>query len=86
MVSLGTMIEQLDGMRDTSDLTAWENDFVTSICRDEKWRAVEPGTFPLAHGVSARVGRLREYGSAINPEVAARFIEAYLASAQGCGA
>lgn len=31
MASLGTMIEQLDGMRDTSDLTEWENDFVTSI-------------------------------------------------------
>lgn len=31
MVSLGIMIEQLDGMRDTSDLTQWENDFVTNI-------------------------------------------------------
>lgn len=34
-------------------------------CRDGKWRAVEPGTFPLAHGASARVGRLRAYGNAI---------------------
>lgn len=31
LVSLGTMIDQLDGLRDTSDLTAWEQDFVTSI-------------------------------------------------------
>ena len=30
-VSIGTMIEQLDGLRDTRDLNAWENEFVTSI-------------------------------------------------------
>ena len=28
-------------------------------CRDGKWRPVEPGTFLLAHGAAARVGRLR---------------------------
>lgn len=42
MVSLGTMIEQLDGMRDTSDLTAWENDFVTSIL--ERYLAAKKDT------------------------------------------
>ena len=26
------------------------------FCRDGKWRPVEPGTFPLAHGAPARVG------------------------------
>lgn len=31
LVSLGTQIEQLDGLRDTKDLSAWENGFVTSI-------------------------------------------------------
>jgi DNA (cytosine-5)-methyltransferase 1 len=46
-------------------------------CRDWKSRPVEPGTFPLAHGVPARVGRLRGYGNAIVPEAAAAFIEAY---------
>lgn len=30
-VSIGTMIEQLSGMRDTGDLTDWENDFVAGI-------------------------------------------------------
>jgi hypothetical protein len=30
-VSIGTMIEQLDGLRDTSALNPWEHDFVTSI-------------------------------------------------------
>ena len=49
-------------------------------CRDGKARPVEPGTFPLAHGVSARVGRLRAYGNAIVPQVAQTFIEAYLES------
>ncbi len=47
-------------------------------CRDGKWRPVEPGTFPLAHGAAARVGRLRGYGNAIVAPVAQAFIEAYL--------
>jgi DNA (cytosine-5)-methyltransferase 1 len=47
-------------------------------CRDGKWRPVEPGTFPLAHGVSNRVGRLRAYGNAIVPQVAAEVIRAYM--------
>ena len=47
-------------------------------CRDGKWRPVEPGTFPLAHGLPARVGRLRGYGNAINTQAAKAFIESYL--------
>lgn len=31
LVSLGTQIEQLDGLRDTNDLNQWEQAFVTSI-------------------------------------------------------
>ncbi|HCG0940087.1 TPA: DNA cytosine methyltransferase [Pseudomonas aeruginosa] len=46
--------------------------------RDGKWRPVEPGTFPLAHGAPSRVGRLRAYGNAINAEAATQFIAAYL--------
>ncbi|MDP1681051.1 MAG: hypothetical protein Q8L39_04675 [Burkholderiales bacterium] len=30
-VSVGTMIEQLDGLRDTEDLTEWEQGFVTNV-------------------------------------------------------
>jgi len=48
------------------------------FCRDGKWRPVEPGTFPLAHGSAARVGRLRGYGNAIVAPAAQAFIEAYL--------
>lgn len=47
-------------------------------CADGKWRPVEPGTFPLAHGAPARVGRLRAYGNAINAQAAQAFIEAFL--------
>lgn len=46
------------------------------FCRDGKWRAVEPGTFPLAHGASARVGRLRAYGNGLCAPAAQAFIEA----------
>jgi DNA (cytosine-5)-methyltransferase 1 len=46
-------------------------------CRDGKARPVEPGTFPLAHGLPARVGRLRGYGNAIVPQAAAEIIIAY---------
>ena len=49
-------------------------------CIDGKARPVEPGTFPLAHGVPARVGRLRGYGNAIVPQVAEEVIRAYLAT------
>ncbi len=45
------------------------------LCRDGKWRPVEPGTFPLAHGITNRVGRLRAYGNAICAEAAVEFIK-----------
>jgi hypothetical protein len=48
-------------------------------CIDGKARPVEPGTFPLAHGTPARVGRLRAYGNAIVAPLAEEFIRAYLA-------
>lgn len=48
--------------------------------RDGWWRSVRPGSFPLANGVPARVGRLRTYGNAINIEAAAAFIKSYMAA------
>jgi DNA (cytosine-5)-methyltransferase 1 len=48
------------------------------FCRDGKWRPVEPGTFPLANGSAARVGRLRGYGNAVNAEAAKVFIESVM--------
>ena len=64
------------------------------LCRDGKWRPVEPGTFPLVDGAAARmgrvepgvarvassnrVGRLKGYGNAINAQAAAEFVRAYM--------
>lgn len=64
------------------------------VCRDGKWRPVEPSTFPLVDGAAARmgrvepgvarvassnrVGRLKGYGNAINAQAAAAFIRAYM--------
>lgn len=48
------------------------------FCRDDKWRPVESGTFPLADGVAGRVGKLRAYGNAIASPVAEEFIRAYM--------
>jgi len=60
-----------------SDAGFWSNyDWIP--CRDGKARPVEPGTFPLAHGISSRMGRLRAYGNAIVPQVAAEVIRAYM--------
>lgn len=47
-------------------------------CRDGKARPVEPGTFPLAYGATARVGRLRGYGNALVAPQAIAFIKAYM--------
>ncbi|HHH3216996.1 TPA: DNA cytosine methyltransferase [Morganella morganii] len=54
------------------------------FCRDDKWRPVEPGTFPLADGIAGRVGKLRAYGNAIVAPVAEEFIRAYMDTARGC--
>jgi len=48
---------------------------------DGKARRIEPGIAPLAHGIPCRVGKLRAYGNAIVPQVAAEFIGAYMDTA-----
>ena len=59
-----------------SPLNGFWRDADWLLCRDGKWRPVEPGTFPLAHGITNRVGRLRAYGNAICAEAAVEFIKA----------
>ncbi|UOD28765.1 DNA cytosine methyltransferase [Massilia violaceinigra] len=49
-------------------------------CTDGKWRPVEPGTFPLAHGAASRVGRLRAYGNAITAPAATVWIKSVMES------
>uniref|UniRef100_A0A3B0M1B6 DNA (cytosine-5-)-methyltransferase n=1 Tax=Arsenophonus endosymbiont of Trialeurodes vaporariorum TaxID=235567 RepID=A0A3B0M1B6_9GAMM len=55
----------------------WQNpDWL--FCRDGKWRPVKSETFPLADGITGRVGRLRAYGNAIVAPIAEEFVRAYL--------
>lgn len=58
-------------------LNAWK-DREWVECRDDKRRPIEPKSFPLANGIPERLGRLRAYGNSIVPQVAAKFIQAYL--------
>lgn len=56
---------------------AWDDaEWITGA--DGKARRVKSGIRLLANGVSGRVGRLRGYGNAIVPQVAAEIIGAYL--------
>ena len=52
------------------------NPFDLIPCADGKMRRIESSTFPLAYGISNRVGRLRAYGNAIVPQAAATFVRA----------
>jgi DNA (cytosine-5)-methyltransferase 1 len=54
------------------------NNFDLAFSIDGKTRRIEPGTFPLAHGVPARVGKLRAYGNAICVPTAVEFIKAFM--------
>lgn len=69
-------VRQANRARDAG-ASFWRN-FDLLHCANGKSRRVEPGTFPLAHGVSGRVGLLRGYGNAINPQITAEFVSAYL--------
>jgi DNA (cytosine-5)-methyltransferase 1 len=64
---------------ETGHANHW-NDFALVHCRDGKTRRIptEPAFQPLANGIPARVVRLRGYGNAIVPQVAAEFIKAFM--------
>lgn len=70
----GAAVRLDDGRRPGAVHGGW-SDVDWLFCRDGRWRPVEPGTFPLADGLPARVGRLRGYGNAIVPQVAAAFVQ-----------
>ena len=66
----------------STDSRAWA-DSIYIECADGKTRRIpnpetQPSVHPLAHGVPNRVGRLRAYGNAIVPQVAATFIRAFM--------
>ena len=72
----GWLDPQQDGPAvSTSGANFW-GDFDVVHHRDGKTRRVEPGVCPLAHRVADRVGKLRAYGNAIVPPLAAQFIRA----------
>jgi len=76
----------LQSGKSTSEFFAGETSLVNGFwrdaewiwCQDQKFRPTKPRIFPLAHGSTSRVGRLRAYGNAIVPQVAAEFIKAYM--------
>ena len=61
--------------------SAWLDGVEWATGADGKARRVKSGVRLLAHGVPARVGKLRAYGNAIVPQVAAEVIGAYLDAA-----
>jgi DNA (cytosine-5)-methyltransferase 1 len=61
--------------------SAWSDGVEWATGADGKARRVKSGVRLLAHGVPARVGKLRAYGNAIVPQVAAEVIGAYLDAA-----
>ena len=70
----GRQSEEADGSATTTGLWA---DSEWRCCDDDKYRRVKPDLPLLAHGVPNRVGRLRGFGNAIVPPLAAEFIRAY---------
>ena len=66
------------GQTESCGLSGAWSDYDLIPCQHEKVRRIEPGLAPLAHGVPARVVRLRGYGNAIVPQVAAAFVQAYI--------
>lgn len=77
----GGRIGEARSVTEASALDFWA-DLEWIECSDGKARPTQPGLSPLAHGIQNRVGRLRAYGNAIVPQVAAAFIEAFVDSQQ----
>jgi DNA (cytosine-5)-methyltransferase 1 len=69
-------VQGADEQRQRVRLDAWQPSYAL-FCLDGKARRTQPGLRPLAHGVPARASKLRAYGNAIVPQIAAAFLRAY---------
>lgn len=68
---------RIDGVGSPSIANPWQSaEWIA--CTDGRYRPIEPGTQPLAHGVPQRLDQISAYGNAINPYVAKAFIEAVM--------
>jgi DNA (cytosine-5)-methyltransferase 1 len=73
----GQQLQRAGAIEGTGRADHWaDHDLIP--CADGKARRIEPGIQPLAHGVPARVGKLRAAGNAIVPQVAAEFVKAVM--------
>jgi DNA (cytosine-5)-methyltransferase 1 len=58
-------------------VSQWNGPTTVVECRDGFRRIpAQPALFPLVNGDKGRMGRLRAYGNAISPILAAKFVEA----------
>ena len=63
---------------DNQNDSGWNYDLIW--CRDQKWRPVECGTYPMADATPNRIHILKAVGNAIPADTAKIFIESYMES------
>ncbi|MGI8935955.1 MAG: DNA cytosine methyltransferase [Phormidesmis sp.] len=74
---LGNSRARRHGFADDGKASPWTNSaWIEGL--DGKVRPTKPGLCLLADGVPGRVGRLRGYGNAVVPQLAAVFIESFM--------
>jgi len=75
----GERCSGLSGLAMQAGVPQWNGPTIAALCSDGPRRvSSEPDAFPLADGIPGRMGLLRGAGNAIVPQVAAKFIRAFL--------
>jgi DNA (cytosine-5)-methyltransferase 1 len=73
----GREVNVRDQLGSGSEVRFWD-DIIWIECRDGCKRPCQPGLSPLADGVPGRLDKLRAYGNALVPQVAAAFLKSVL--------